>query len=139
MSFLFASVMNTAAFSSYLTTAMISFNKNLLVFCTSGDFVCSNGFPLSFAAVLVALLLLIFVFISFRKCCRPVEYEPAFIALKGCIKWFYVPLAYSSTVTLLSLVYSPIDLTTLLPPAVVLGVLAVFPLLQLLVKKCIQK
>ena len=140
MCYLFAAVMNTSAFSGRLGTAMINFNKNLLTFCTSGDFICSNGFALSFAAVLVGVLLLAFIFVLFRRCCgRKVDYEPVFLTLKGFIKWFYVALAFAASVQVLNLVFLTIDMKTLLPPAVTLGVLALFPFLQLLANKCIQK
>lgn len=60
--------------------------------------------------------------------------------LKGFIKWIYVPLVTSSTSTLLTAFnLTSIDLTTILPPAIVLGVLALLPFIQLIVLKCIQK
>ena len=70
MCYLFAITMAPTSFSSYLTTAMIAFNKNLLLFCKDGDFVCSNGFPLSFGACLVAFLVVSFIFVSLQKCCN---------------------------------------------------------------------
>jgi len=50
-----------------------------------------------------------------------------------------VPLVTSSTYTLLKALNSTtIDLTTILGPAIVLGVLALLPFVQLIVLKCIQ-
>jgi len=67
--------MNTKSFSGYLTTATVDFNKNILTFCTTGDFVCTNGFRLSLSAILFGLLFVTFLFVQFRKCCgKEVEF-----------------------------------------------------------------
>ena len=50
MCYLFAMLMADTTFSSHLGTASLQFNKNILTFCTDGDYVCSNGFLLSFGA-----------------------------------------------------------------------------------------
>ena len=140
MCYLFASVLNTLAMSNKLTTAMVSFNKNILTFCTTGDFICSNGFALSFGVILVGILLLTFIFVSIQKCCgKAIEYEPVFLTFKGFIKWIYLPLVNSSTKQILFLISSTIDLNTFLAPAIVLGFLAIFPFFQLIAKKCSQK
>ena len=122
---------------------MVSFDKNILTFCTTGDYVCSNGFALSVGAILSGLLLITFIFVSIQKCCgKAIEYEPVFITFKGFIKWIYVPLVYTSTKALLSLISLTtvsLSLTTLLPPAIVLGFLALFPFFQLIAKKASQK
>lgn len=141
MCYLFALTMNPTAFSGYLTTAMVKFNKNILTFCTTGDFVCTNGFQLSFAVILFGLLLVTFFFVQFRRCCgKAIEYEPVFRTLKGFIKWIYVPLVANSTYSLLQVISSTtIDLASFLGPVIVLAVLALLPIVQLIVLKCIQK
>lgn len=70
MCYLFAILMANTTFSSRLTTAMLDFNKNLLTFCTTGDFVCNNGFRLSFGACLLGVLALTFFFVMLQKCCN---------------------------------------------------------------------
>jgi len=141
MSYLFASVLNTSTLSYKFTTAMVSFDKNILTFCTTGDYVCSNGFALSFGVILAGILIITFIFVSIQKCCgKAIEYEPVFLTFKGFIKWIYVPLVYTSTKALLSVLSTAtISLTTLLPPAIVLGFLALFPFFQLIAKKVTQK
>lgn len=75
MCYLFALTMSPTAFSGFLSTAMVYFNKNLLSFCTTGDFICTNGFGLSFGAILFGLLFVTFLFVQFRKCCgKEIEY-----------------------------------------------------------------
>lgn len=140
MCYLFASVLNTSALSSKLTTAVVSFDKNILTFCTTGDYVCSNGFPLSFGVILAGILIITFIFVSIQKCCgKAIEYEPVFLTFKGFIRWIYGPLVYTSTSYLLALINLTSDLNTLLPPVIVLGILALFPFLQLIVNKATQK
>jgi hypothetical protein len=141
MSYWFAVAMNSAAFSYSLTTSDIAFNLNFLTFCSTGDFVCNNGFALSFAAALVGVMIIIWLFVVLQNCCRTkkVEYEPVFLTLKGFIIWFYVPLAVPATVGVIQQAsMASINLTTFLPPVIVLGVLAIFPFLQLLAYKAIQ-
>ncbi len=58
---------------------------------------------------------------------------------KGFIKWIYFPLIYSSTAYVLILANLPeVVISDLLPPAVVLGILIVFPFCQLIGYKCIE-
>jgi hypothetical protein len=105
MAYLFAFVMAQQAFSKNLTTAIVQFDRTFFNSCTSGDFLCTNGFALSFGVVLAAILGLTFLFVSIQKCCnKTVEYEPVYSTLKGFIKWIYVPLTYSSTFFVLTYV-----------------------------------
>jgi|JI9StandDraft_1071089.scaffolds.fasta_scaffold244271_1 hypothetical protein len=139
MCYLFAISMASTAFSSQLTTAMIAFNRTFFTTCTAGDFVCTQGFPLSFASVLIGILLVTFIFVAIQKCCgKAIDYEPVFLTFKGFIKWIYVPLAYSSAAyVLVYLNLATIVLSDLLLPAIVLGILALFPFCQLIAYKCI--
>ena len=76
MSYYFALAMNASAFSASLNTARVGFsNLNFLTFCTSGDFVCSNGFALSFGVVLSGVMVLVFIFVAIQKLCgKAIEY-----------------------------------------------------------------
>lgn len=69
MCYLFAVTMATTTFSSHLTTAMLMFDRTLFNSCTAGDFICTNGFPLSLGVVLLALILFTFIFVAIQKCC----------------------------------------------------------------------
>lgn len=140
MAYLFAFVMAQQAFSNKLTTAMVQFDRSFFNSCTTGDFVCTNGFALSFGAVLAAILGLTFLFVSIQKCCnKTVEYEPVYSTFKGFIKWIYVPLAFSSTFYVLTYInQSTIQMSDILLPAIVLGILVLLPFFQLIGYKCIQ-
>lgn len=62
------------------------------------------------------------------------------MALKGFIRWIYLPLIFGSTVSVLKeLDMNPISTSNLIVPGAVLVVLAFFPFLQLVGYKCIQK
>ncbi len=140
MAYYFALAMNASAFSASLNTARVGFDLNFLTFCNSGDFVCSNGFALSFGVVLAGVMVLIFIFVTIQKLCgKPIEFEPTFLTLKGFIKWIYVPLLVpATTVLIVQINLSTITLSDLLQPAIVVGVLALFPFFQLIGYKAIQ-
>lgn len=75
MCYLFAVSMAATSFSAQLNTAMVDFDKNFYTFCTSGSFVCSSGFALSFGSILVGIMFVTFLFVSFQKCCnKTIEY-----------------------------------------------------------------
>lgn len=70
MCYLFAILMANSTFSSNLTTAVLAFNQNFFTFCTNGDYVCTNGFTLSFGACLIGVLVVTFFFVLLQKCCN---------------------------------------------------------------------
>ena len=75
MCYLFAISMAPLSFSSQLYTAMLEFNKTFFNSCTTGDFVCSNGFRLSFGLVVIGVIAVSFLFVAFQKCCnKSIEY-----------------------------------------------------------------
>lgn len=69
MAYYFATTMWSIAFSSWLYTAVINFNKNIFSFCDEGKLVCSIRFPLSFGAVVSGLVLLLLFIFFIQKCC----------------------------------------------------------------------
>ena len=102
MCYLFAVTMAPTSFSTHLTTVMLMFDKNIFTFCTPSDFVCSNGFILSFTAILLGILVITFIFVLMQKCCnKSIEYEPVYNMLKGFIRWIYLPLFYVSAYELI--------------------------------------
>ena len=68
MSYLFGLAMYSTSFSTNLTASFTNFGKNFLSFCTKGDLVCTLGFQLSFASVLIVVLLLMAIFVALHRC-----------------------------------------------------------------------
>jgi hypothetical protein len=138
MAYYFGAVMATASFSTNLSTSVVAFNFNFFSFCTTGDFVCTVGFQLSFGAVLVGLIFLFLFSTLFMKCCgKNPSFDSVFGSIKGFIKWIYVPLAVNSTQVVVAKIIDS-DTANLILPAVILGVLFLFPIIQLIHQKCIQ-
>lgn len=98
MCYFFSSLMSFNCFSSNLGSSISNFNSNFLTFCQSGDIVCTLGFQLSFAAVIVGIMLLILIIVAFQKCSQPhIRYQPFYTFLKGLFKWIYLPIVVYST------------------------------------------
>ena len=132
--------MASKAFSSHLTTAMQQMHRTFYTDCTSGDFVCSNGFLLSVSTVLAAFVVVTFIFVLLQKCCKKdIEYEPVFNTFKGFVKWVYLPLVYAATVDILEkLNMSELKTMDLILPGIILIVAVLLPIVQLIGYKCIQ-
>ena len=136
MSYYFGTIMAAASFSTNLSTSVVAFNYNFLTFCSSGDIVCTLGFQLSFGVVLVGIILLLLISVLFMKCCgKSTSFSPVFGSLKGFLKWIYVPLAVNSTLFLITAINNS---SSVIPSAVILGVLTLFPIIQLIYEKVIQ-
>ena len=141
MCFLFAISMAPLSFSSHLNTVMLEFDKTFFTSCIPGDFACSNGFRLSFGLVVEQLIIVSFIFVMLQKICgRSIEYEPVFNVLKGFIRWFYLPLVYYCTYELIKQYKTtPRDKNNFIAPGLILIGLVIFPFIQLIGYKCIQK
>lgn len=132
MSYYFGLIMATTSFSTNLYTSVVAFNYNFLTFCTSGDVVCTLGFQLSFGVVLVGIILFFLISILFMKCCgKATSFQPVFLSIKGFIKWIYVPLAVNSTGFLVRYIVNS-NTSNIAAPAVILGILTLYPLIQLI-------
>lgn len=140
VSYFFAATMLPSAFSNTLGTSLVNFDYNFLLFCSSGDLVCSLGFQLSFGVAVAGALLFLLLVVSIVKCSKPhVKFEPLYLFLKGFFKWVYVPLAVYSTKALVETLDGTMDSTKLITSAAILGTLALFPFFQLIGYKCIQE
>jgi hypothetical protein len=71
MTYFFATAMGATSFAAKLGTSVVNFGYNFLSFCSDQDFVCSQGFQLSFGAVLAGVIIFFFLVVVFQKCCRP--------------------------------------------------------------------
>ena len=127
----------TKIFSSYLDSSWVLFPHNFYVFCSSGDLVCTVGFPLSFTSCLIAFLLIMRIIVAFEKCRKPeIRFEPVYTFFKGFFRWTFIPLTYYSLYFLIKSVQGTSN--DLIPSIVVFSVCVIFPIIQLIVYKCIQ-
>ena len=129
----------SGSFSSNLSTAFLDFNQTFFPNCTPGDFVCTNGFRLSFGVVLIGVLLVTFLFVKLLKCCnRTIDYAPIYNFLKGFIKWIYLPLIYHSTSSVIAEANKiTTDINKLILPAFILAGTIAHPFIQFIGYKCI--
>ncbi len=59
---------SSGLFSNSLSNAWVDFDKNLFIFCVSGELVCTAGFALSFGACLLVFLLAMRVIVAIETC-----------------------------------------------------------------------
>lgn len=124
-------------FSNSLSNSWIGFSYNIYFICTPGGFVCTAGFPLSFASCLVLFLLAMRIIVAieaWRK--KDIRFEPVYTFFKGLSRWVYAPLCYYSVYFLIMSIKGSSD--SLLPSIVVAVACILFPILQLVGYKIIQ-
>ena len=143
MSFIFAASMYKTAFSSKLFISMNNFDPNFLNFCTTGDMICKLGYQLSFGIILLAIILLIRIFVTLKRCSGTtnLEFEPTYAFFKGFFRFIYLPLVYyaSEYLTRESSTFSASNASTsFIASAAIICFSALFPLVQLIGYKCIQ-
>lgn len=70
MFYAFAIVLSSQStlFSNSLTNSWVGFDKNIFFFCTSGELVCTVGFPLSFGSCLLVFLLIMRLIVLIETC-----------------------------------------------------------------------
>lgn len=68
--YIYALILATAdvTFSINLSNSWVAWDKNIFFFCSSGEFVCIAGFPLSFGACLLIFLLVMRVIVAIETC-----------------------------------------------------------------------
>lgn len=99
MYYAFAIVLSsqTALFSNNLINSWVGFDKNIFYFCSSGELVCTAGFPLSFGSCLLVFLLIMRLIVLIETCRKKeIRFEPVYTFFKGLTRWVYAPLSYWS-------------------------------------------
>lgn len=124
-------------FSNSLSNSWIGFSYNIYFICTPGGFVCTAGFPLSFASCLVLFLIAMRIIVAiqtWRK--KEIRFQPVYTFFKGLSRFFYAPLCYYSIYFLILSFKGLSD--SLLPSIVVAAACIGFPIAQLVGYKLIQ-
>ena len=125
-------------FSGQLDESWVLFPRNFYIFCNSGDFVCSVGFPLSFMSCLLVFLVIVRIIVAIETCRNSqIRFEPVYTFFKGFFRWSYLPLTYYSLYFMIKSIQGTKD--SLISSIVVLAFCLLFPVIQLIAYKCIQK
>ena len=128
---------STSIFSGYLDESWVLFPRNFYVFCTTGDLVCTVGFPLSFTSCLIGFLLIVKIVVAIEQCRKKeLRFEPVYVFFKGFFRWTFLALFYYSLIYLVKSIKQTKD--DLIPSIVILSVTTLFPFFQLIAYKCIQ-
>ena len=74
MAYYFSATMCKIAFSGWLYTSVIDFDRNVFSFCDEGKLVCAIRFPLSFGAIVSGLVLLLLFIFFIQRCCSKKDF-----------------------------------------------------------------
>ena len=73
---------STSIFSGYLDESWVLFPRNFYIFCTTGDLVCTVGFPLSFTSCLIGFLLIVKIIVAIEQCRKKeLRFEPVYLLI----------------------------------------------------------
>lgn len=135
--FAIALASSSTTFSGNLSNSWVAFDKNIFFFCTTGELVCTAGFPLSFGACLLVFLLVMRLIVAIETCRKKdIRFEPVYTFFKGLTRWIYAPLSYWSVFFLIKSIQGNSD--SLISSVVILAICALFPVAQLVGYKLIQ-
>jgi hypothetical protein len=142
--YLFSAVFNSNTITNFSTNLgyswlsfMPSFTSN---YCTSGDFSCSYGNLVSPAVCWVGGAVALFLLVKIIACkVKSLQFLKVYAFYRGFGYWFFAPLVYYSTMTIiLKIQLSTMD-NSLLSAGIVLAVFVLIALIELISAKCAQR
>jgi len=144
MLYLFSTVFNSNTntnFSTNLGYSWLSFMPSFTTkYCTAGDFSCLYGNLVSPAICWVGGAVTLFLLFKIIACkLKSLQFLKFYALYRGFGYWFFAPLVYYSTLTLILKIQLKIMDNTLISAAIVLAVFVLIALIELISAKCAQR
>lgn len=141
--FAFTYAFTSGDFSLKLSWGFLSFMPSFLTsYCSTGDYLCQNGYLVSSLISWFGVALLMLLIIKIVSCKRTgTQYQPFYNFWKGLLRWSFGPLVYMSTGQIVTQLQGGKSIMgwNFLAPAVVCVVLFLWMFVELIGYKCIQR